>query len=269
MRPRRALPLLTAVFGAALLLACGKQSEPAPSGGSPGTPPPAAGATEAPKAAATARPPEQVEALLLKALLQRADVPGAGWTVQETGMREMAAARSASAQQGGQAAQDFVTACYPNQPAAGSNPSDEAVMRYFALSGGLTSVLSLVSRSADAQRTVKAAQDTRAGDMRSCMQAGLQKSISAQLPGATIEVVQLTNITGLPANAGGIDAVFRISASGVNLIQHVASVSAAQGDVLSTTIIIAMAPGAATPPLPAPPAQLGALAVQRLAEALR
>lgn len=275
MQPRRALALVVIVFAGVLLTGCGNKSEPAPSGVSTATPSPTASATETPKpaatATATAASTSQIEATLKKALLQPGDVPGTNWSIQDAGMRELAeAARAGGAQQAARAGQDLITACYPNQPATAANAAPEAVSRYFAQPpDGLTSMMSLVMRDPDAQQTVKAGQTTSTEALRPCIQAALQKSVSAQLPGANVEIVQLTAVNGLPGNATGMDAAFRISASGLVLTQHIASVSVAQGDIVSTVLMIAMAEGTAVPALPSPPTRIGTAAAQRLAEALR
>jgi len=275
MQPRRALSLLVIVLAGALLIGCGKKSEPAPSGVSTATPSPTASAIETPKpaasATATAAATSQIEATLKKALLQPDDLPGTNWSIQDAGMRELAeAARAGGAQQAAKAGQDLITACYPDQPATAANATPEAVSRFFAQPpDGLTSVMSLVMRDPAAQQTVKAGQTTSPEELRPCIQTALQKSVSAQLPGATVEIVQLTAVGGLPANATGMDAAFRISASGLVLTQHIASVSVAQDEIVSTALMIAMAEGTAIPPLPATPARIGSTAAQRLTEALR
>ena len=81
--------------------------------------------------------------------------------------------------------------------------------------------------------------------------------------------MQATSRTGLPSNAGGTELVIRISASGLTLTQHLASISAAQGDLLGSVVIVAMAEGTAIPPLPVAPGAVGTAAAQRLAEASR
>lgn len=272
MQPRRALSLVVIVTGV-LLSGCGEKSEPAPSGVSTATPAPAASATETPKpaATATAAASSQIEATLKKALLQPGDVPGSNWSIQDAGMRELAeAARAGGAQQSARAGQDLITACYPNQPAAATNAAPEAVSRFFAQPpDGLTSIMSLAMRDPAALQTVKAGQATSPEAVRPCIQAALQSRVSAQLPGATVEIVQLTAVSGLPANATGMDTAFRISAGGLVLTQHIASVSVAQGDIVSTALMIATAEGTAIPPLPAPPTLIGTAVAQRLAEALR
>ena len=268
--------LLAVALASSLLVACDKKSGPAASGVSTATPTSTtSAATAAPKSTASGSATAQaanpaLEATLKKGLLQRDDVPGTQWVVRDAGMQELAdIARSATATQGAQAGQDLITACYPNQSAS-TGTAPETVMRLFAIPpDGLTSVTSLVMKTADAQRSLKSARETRAEDLRACLLAGLQKSIVSQIPGATIEVVQLANITGLPATAGGLEASFRISASGFTIGQHFASISAAQGDLLSTTLVVVIAEGTTVPPLPAPPTQLGTVAAQRLAEALR
>lgn len=279
MPSRRVRSLLAVTLAASLLLACSKESEPAASGVSTTTPTPAASAPEAPKATATATATatapapatSQTEAALVKGLLLRSDVPGSGWTIVDLGVKDLAdATKSAGAQQSAQVSQDLIAACYPNQPAAPANtvPPD-SVARFFAMADGVTSVMSMVSKTADAQASVKLARETRAEDLRGCMQDLLQKTVSAQIPGAKVELVQATSLTGLPSNAGGTELVIRASASGVALTQHLASISAAQGDLLGSVVIVAMAEGTAIPPLPAAPAALGTAAAQRLAEAAR
>lgn len=278
MPSRRVRSLLAGALAASLLLACSKESEPASSGVSTTTPTPAASAPEAPKATATATATataaaatSQTEAALMKGLLLRSDVPGSGWTIVDLGVKDLAdATKSAAAQQSAQVSQDLIAACYPNQAAA---PKDtippDSVARFFGMADGVTSVMSMVSKTADAQSSVKLTRETRAEDLRGCMQDLLQKTVSAQLPGAKVELLQATSLTGLPSNAGGTELVIRISASGVTLTQHLASISAAQGDLLGSVVIVAMAQGTAIPPLPAVPAQVGAAAAQRLAEAAR
>lgn len=207
----------------------------------------------------------------MKGLLLRSDVPGSGWTIVDLGVKDLAdATKSAGAQQSAQVSQDLIAACYPKQSAPPPNtvPPD-SVARFFAMADGITSVMSMVSKTSEAQASVKLARETRAEDLRGCMQDLLQKTVSAQIPGAKVELVQATSLTGLPSNAGGTELVIRASASGVALTQHLASISAAQGDLLGSVVIVAMAEGTAIPPLPAAPAALGTAAAQRLTEAAR
>ena len=112
MSARRILTFLAIALAASLTIACGGKSEPEASGVSTGTPAPVTSTPE--KGKATAQGAGQTESTLVKGLLQRTDVPGSGWTVQDISARELAAAtQEAAGQSSTQDLQGLVATCDP------------------------------------------------------------------------------------------------------------------------------------------------------------
>ena len=276
MRPRRALPLLAVVLAATLLIACGKQPAPAPSGVSTATPTPTARATETPRLAATATATatvtatSQAEATLMKALLQRADVPGSNWTVQDISARELAAAtQQAAGQASAPDLQGLVATCYPGQPTPGAANTPGVARAFVTAPPTLSMVISTVATTPNAAKAVEAMRTLKIDAARTCLENAMKKGLGDQMPGATVELVSVDSVSGLPANAAGFTLVLRITASGITLTQHLATLTAAQDQIFASTIALTMAEGATTPALPVAADRLGTLAAQRVSEARR
>ena len=272
MPPRRILTFLAIALAASLSIACGGKSEPEASGVSTGTPAPAASAPEKAKATATAQAPAQTggqtEATLVKALLQRTDVPGSGWTVQDISPRELAeATQQAAGQSNTQDLQSLVATCYPGQPTPGAGGVPAVARAFVTAPPTLSMVISTVTATPDAMKAVEAMRTLKTDAARTCLEGAMKKGLGDQLPGSTVELVSVTSVAGLPANAAGFTLVLRISASGVALTQHLATLSAAKDQIFASTIALTMAEGTTTPALPVAADRLGTLAAQRVSEA--
>lgn len=274
MPARHPLSTLAVILAVATLLAaCSKETKPAASGVSTATPTAAATATATPSPSpAPALAPAALEAMLMKALLQRGDVPGSTWVIQDVGMKDVAdLTKSSSAQGSAQLTQDFQTACVPGQAASAPAGPVEGVMRVFALPpDGLNSVVSLAMRTADAQKQVTASRATKIESIRDCLQREMQKAIAAQVPGATVTLVEAKSSAGLPDHGAGSELVARIAAGGGLVVtQRIGTVSFARGDIIVTNVMVTMSDRDTAAPFPLSMNDLATISAKRLAEAVR
>lgn len=201
---------------------------------------------------------EQLEPLLTRAMLQPGDIPGT-WKATDLGMSNGFAIAVLGGQQS-QLAQAMIEGCLtPTLEGGGGTSAGDGTVRAMTADSVLGSVISMVTRTGDAEKAVQALRQPVTDAMKACVKSEVERVMGGAVPASAISITEMSAVSDLPDGSGANILAVTLGQGGSAITQHMVTVGVARDGLLSTVVEVTFGAGST---LPKP-----ALAADRLVEA--